>query len=235
MAITYDTSSSGNASPGNATVTISHTITGSNTILIIGVTNQNAGGLSVGTYNGTSFLSNVLATITSGGVPTTLYYIYAAAGTANIVVTRNTTTNYLMVMAASYTGVNQSMVWSGGGATDATNTGSGTASTFTGTVTSIADNSWAILTCEFDNASLSAGTGSTLRQSQIPGYVAWGIFDTNGAKTPAGSISMGINGASGGYRYAIATISPAVSSTTQIKSRNGILIANVKSADGVTN
>lgn len=209
MAIAFDTSSSGNAAPASATVTISHTITGSNTILIIGITNQNAGGLSVGTYGGVSFLSNVLATVTSGGVPTTLYYIYAAAGTANIVVTRNTTTNYLMVMAASYAGVNQSMVWSGGSATDATSTGSGTALTFTGTLTSITDDSWAILTCEFDNASLSAGAGSTLRQSQVPGYVAWGIFDTNAAKTPAGAINMVINGASGGYRYAMATISPA--------------------------
>lgn len=236
MAINYDNSTTSRVAGGSATVTLSHTITGSNTVLFVGIENQNNGGFSTLTYGGVSFAGNLLAngsnSATSNGY---LYYIYAAAGTANIVVTRNTTTAGLYVFGASYTGVNQSMSWTGGSPTDATTSGNGSgASSFTGTLTTLSDNSWTILVCEGDNAALSAGTGSTVRKNQQPGYVAWGLADSNGVKTPAGSTSMTMNfGGGSGYNYAMASFSPAVASTSQIKSADGVLIASIKSINGV--
>lgn len=214
MAIAYDTSTSGNVSPANATVTLAHTITGSDTVLFIAINNQNTGGYSTLTYGGVSFASNLISTLVSTGSVTSLYYIYAGAGTANIVCTRSATTGYMMVLASSYTGVNQAMSWSGGGATDAISSGNGVGASFTGSATSIADNSWAILACEFDNAGLVAGAGSVLRKHELPGYKAWGILDTNGATTPPGVINMSVSGTSGNYRYIMATISPTGSSTS---------------------
>lgn len=212
MAIAYDNSTSGYVAPGSSTVTISHTITGSDTILFTGIHNQNASGFSTLTYNGVSFSSNLLKNRLTT-VEIALYYIYASAGTANLVVTRAATGGYMMVMGASYSGVNQSMTWTGGSPSDATNSGNGSGTSFNATVTSVTDNSWAIAMAEFDNAGISAGAGSTQRKSLIPGYLAWGIYDPNAAKTPAGSISMTINGTSGGYQYCIATFSPAASGT----------------------
>lgn len=212
MAISYDNSTTSRVASGSATVTLSHTISGSNTILFIGIENQNNGGFSTLTYAGNSFAGNLLASAsnsaTSNGY---LYYIYAGAGTANIVVTRNATTAALYVFGASFAGVNQSMSWTGGSPTDATTSGNGSgASSLTGTLTTLTDNSWTILVCEGDNAALSAGSGSTLRQTQQPGYVAWGIADSNAPKTPAGSTSMTMNfGGGSGYNYAMASFSPA--------------------------
>lgn len=211
MAITHNTSTTSKVSAGSATVTLSHTISGSNTILFIGIENQNNGGFTTLTYAGNSFASNLLASrsnsTTSNGY---LYYIYAGAGTANIVVTRSVTTASLYVFGSSYAGVNQSMSWTGGSPTDATTSGNGSgASNFTGTLTTLTDNSWTIMVCEGDNAALSNGAGSTLRQTQQTGYVAWGLADSNGAKTPAGSTSMTMNcGAGSGYNYVMASFSP---------------------------
>lgn len=222
MAISYNTSTTSRVAGGSATVTLSHTITGSNTILFIGIENQNNGGFSTLTYAGVSFASNLLVSAsnssTSNGY---LYYIYAGAQTANIVVTRNTTTASMYVFGASYAGVNQSMSWTGGSPTDATTSGNGTGSPLTGTLTTLTDNSWTILVCEMDNAGLVAGTGSTQRQTQQPGYVAWGLFDSNAAKTPAGSTSMSTSGG-GGYNYVMASFSPAVTPTSSIKSWSGV-------------
>lgn len=66
------------------------------------------------------------------------------------------------------------------------NNASGT--TITQTVTTIADNSWLACCTLADGGGLAASTGSTTRGSIL--NTAFGVFDSNGAKSPAGSYSM---------------------------------------------
>lgn len=65
------------------------------------------------------------------------------------------------------------------------NNASGT--TITQTVTTVADNAWLTCCTLADAGGLAASTGSTQRANQ---FGAFGIFDSNGAKSPAGSYSM---------------------------------------------
>lgn len=58
----------------------------------------------------------------------------------------------------------------------------------TQTVTTVADNVWLLCCTLADGGGLAASTGSTTRGSIL--NTAFGVFDSNGAKSPAGSYSM---------------------------------------------
>lgn len=66
------------------------------------------------------------------------------------------------------------------------NNASGT--TITQTVTTATDNAWLACCTLADGGGLAASTGSTTRGSIL--NTAFGVFDSNGAKSPAGSYSM---------------------------------------------
>ena len=60
--------------------------------------------------------------------------------------------------------------------------------TITQTVTTVADNVWLLCCTLADAGGLAPSTGSTTRGSIL--NTAFGVFDSNGAKSPAGSYSM---------------------------------------------
>jgi hypothetical protein len=66
------------------------------------------------------------------------------------------------------------------------------ATTVTNSITTIADNCWTVCYGYADNGSVAAGTGLTSRATQSNVFI---IGDSNGPTTPAGSVSMTINGA----------------------------------------
>lgn len=77
----------------------------------------------------------------------------------------------------------------------------------TQTLTTIADNCWAVMMC---HGMYTAGTGTTLR---IAGDNNSNLFDGNGLKTPAGSYSLQTtNGSSTGYGAIMASFKPYVPS-----------------------
>jgi hypothetical protein len=172
------------ASP-NTTNTFSHTVSGSNTILFVACSNENAGAVTGATYNGVS-----MTEIGSGNGTLHLFYlINPTTGANNVTITRSGTANDFHGWAISYTGVKQS------GQPDASTTATAaSAASLTTTLTVVANNSWAILVGRTDNAGMAASTNCILRSSP-DAYNAWALFDTNSAKA-SGSLSMVFNGAS---------------------------------------
>lgn len=139
----------------------------------------------------------------SGGGQPVVWYALAApnAGTKNVIITL-TGTSFIYATAVILTGAKQT------GIPDAQTTNSaGSGTSITTTITTIADKSWGLTVYRNDNdGNSTAGTGS--RQiSAFAGFIQ--IYDSNGAKTPAGSLSMTSNNALGPTSIAQAMISLA--------------------------
>jgi hypothetical protein len=121
-----------------------------------------------------------------------LYYQLNPASGANNVVVSASSSHYLGAGAADYTGIKLSAQ------PDATMTphaGSGPLTTLTSSITTVANNSWAILLengFSGGNAPPTAGTGVT-RRAFDAAFGGWALFDSNGLITPAGSYSMTTN------------------------------------------
>ncbi len=218
MAIAFDATSEGSGT--TSPVTLSHTCTGSNLILMVGIT----------IYDADPGSPDVVTGVTYNGVPMTqigkvahtpdsedyLYYlINPATGANNISVSLSKTVSACVIRGASYTGVKQS------GQPDASNTGGPTATSLTTSVTTIADNCWLVGHCYNDSGgNASAGTGTTSRSSASQVI----FIDSNGAKTPAGSYSLQTTSASGTLVNIIASISPVVTESSVVKPSSNLLL-----------
>ncbi len=155
--IAFDAASSGASGTGTATgQTVSHTVTGTETILFTCVQSGTANTPITATYNSVSMTS--LGAADTGGYHGEAYYLIApTSGTHNVVVTLGTGTNVIAVANASYTGAQQSGVPEAA-ATTSTGGGAGTMSTST---TTVAANAWAIACFGGSaNAAITATTGT---------------------------------------------------------------------------
>ncbi len=209
--IAFDSSSSGSASATN--VTVSHTTTGANRILLVGIWIQDSGTdkISSVTYNGTNL--NQVAKVINGATEST--YLYALTnptlGTHDIIVTK-TGSDLMQVGAVSYTGVDQV------NAINNTNTNSQTnVSGLTTNVSNGVNDSWTVLQTKHGGAA-SAGTGSYLRLDQS-GNGQHSFYDSNGPKS-SGSVSMQttINSGNDNIAHIIVALSPATSKSKARKS-----------------
>ena len=186
MSIAFDAVSS-NLGGSGTNVTVSHTCTGKYLILLAGIQvyyvgNDATSVVSSVTYNGVSM--TLISKTNVGGDNTQASYLYylinPSTGSNTLSVSTSTSVTGLQVQGASYTGVNQS------GQPDSYNTGN-TSSPLTISTTTVANNCWLVGTAASSSgATLNAGTGTTLR-SLAGRQVA---FDSNGAKSPAGSYSL---------------------------------------------
>ena len=178
MAIAFDATTSSGA--GGSSQTWSHTCTGSNLLLVV-QTYSRTGASSVSgiTYNGVA-LAKIDALNSGGVILETWYLIAPATGAHNVVVTWVSTGANNSAMAYSYTGTRQS------GVPDAHGTNTGTTSVSVA-LTTIADNCWIFAGADADVVQ-SGLTNLTLRNSTA-NYSG----DTNGAQTPAGSHTVGMN------------------------------------------
>lgn len=182
MAIARDANSSAAISTTND-LTWSHTCTGANLILFVNVYQNNAEGSNISvTYAGVS-MTSVSNTSSTDGQSTHLFYLLAPTTGANNVIIHCSSGNTPMGgTAASYTGVKQS------GVPDASNTQSVSSTSATATLTTVADNCWAVMGVVAANA-VTASTGSNL---VVKTNNTLAIFDTNGVLTPPGSKSMSV-------------------------------------------
>lgn len=228
MAIAVDAVSSATNISGTSQTT-AHTCTGSDLILFVGAWTRGTN-TPTATYNGVSMtaIGPKVGPTVDGDYATLFYLINPSTGTNNIVVSLSSS-NLIATIGVSYTGAKQS------GQPDASNTyGPTTATTDNVSVTTVADNSWGIMVGRTTGSgSIAAGTGTTLRRNAGAG--TFQMFDSGGAKTPAGTLTLQGTHTSSSSVYSMASFAPAVTSTTHIKSADGILLANIKSADGVTN
>jgi hypothetical protein len=183
-------------SQANATTsnTWSHTTSGTNRLLIVGVQFATGTDISgVPTYNGTSMTLAGSYSL-SGSVfnNTYIYYLIApTTGAHNVVINNTGGANYIYAASASYTGVAQVSPSDLSGAASPT-TGTSLSTSLTTTV----DNDWIIgyFSGGTSGAALSAGSNTTFRTSPTGG--SWNnIGDTNAAQTPAGAHSIAVSAA----------------------------------------
>lgn len=211
MAIALDAvgGSVGTALGGTATATHTHTMGSvSNGIAFVAVYNQNTSGLSSVTFGGNA-MTLIGSKQDSGSNIVYLYVILSPASGSNTVsVTRSATTGAMFVMSTSYSGASQTTT------ADATTSGNATGTSLTGTLTTIADNCWTIMVASAANGSQAAGSGST-RRVDSGGFQ--GLYDSNAAKTPAGSTSMTVTSSNGAYAYFMSSFAPAVAATDTSK------------------
>lgn len=174
------------------------------TLLVVGVGSRPGGDqVTAVTYAGVSM--TLVAKFNSGAASTWLYvYELAnpATGTNDISVTHSSSAD-LRVAAVSYTGADD---------VEASATGTqASATSWTGSVTTVTDNAWVggwVMNDATDNtatapASMRTPTGG---DGNDPGFL-----DSNAAKTPAGSHSIGggiVGGGSANYGWIVFSIKP---------------------------
>lgn len=185
MAIAHDADSN-TGSNGASSLTWSHTCTGSNLCLIVGI---NASDETVTTssvkYNGVSMIFAKRQVNANDGNWAEIWYLANPATGANNVVATFSENMMVMAGAVSLTGVDQT------NPLDATAGASGDSNPVTVNITSVADNAWAVdsvqASAQTDTPVVGAGqTSSWIR----PQSTSHGMGSYEGPKTPAGSITM---------------------------------------------
>lgn len=189
MAIAFDaTATSGPSFTAATSVTWSHTQTGSNLMLhVAGFENSATAHDSGCTYATVPLTKYDTSTVRPDGIMIITGWLLAGGATgANNIVLSFASSQTILGHSASYTGVNQSDT------PDSNNKGTNTGINLTISTTTVADNCWGILSASSDGTAVAAGTNSTQRQTTGSGST--GLFDTNAAQTPAGSVSMQATG-----------------------------------------
>lgn len=205
MAIAYDNATQGSAATATS-ITFAHTCTGANLVLYVGSIGSTTSDLQTGvTYNGVAMTAIDKLQHTGGRWDYSWVLIAPAAGAHNVVVSASGS-DYINASAASYTGARQSSQ-----PPHKTKDSNGSASTLTGTIdTSSApstDNCWVLMFGQREGGAVGVGAGSTLRAGNTPG-----VIDGNGAKTPAGSVSLIVTTDGAGNKsigYQMFSIAPA--------------------------
>lgn len=200
MAIALDvaaTSSTATASP----FTWSHTCTGSNLLLIVGIvvsshtTAQPT--VTAATYNGVSMVkaTNNQRVTAADGLESSVWFLFnPPTGAHTVSVSFSTTGTFPIAggVSVSYTGAQQSNTPDAVGGTTGTATGS---QSFT--VTTVANNAWTFAVgLDMNSASQSITANQTTRgniANMIGGFNLYAMRaeDTNAPKTPAGAQTMG--------------------------------------------
>ncbi len=168
MAIVFDAKSTGGAANGNSSVTFSHTCTGSNLALFVGVTRDQAGTASV-TYNGVAM--TLIYDIEHDVGPSTpkvaLFGLKNPSTGANNVVASFGGTHGGSAISVSFTGVDQTTGWHN------SNTNIGSDVTPTVNVTSASGEM--VVDAGFNNSSGTAATPGA-GQTTINQFAAQGLI-----------------------------------------------------------
>lgn len=201
--IVFDATSTGSVAGGTTSVTVSHTISGSNRVLVVQVWNGNNGGITSATFNGSAM--TLVDSFTDASNDSMYQYdvVAPATGAHNIVITRTTTTGTLVVTAASYNGVAQT------GTIDSFSHNSGSSITsLTCTDTVVGTNTWSVMAAFSNGSNITAGTNSSLIGTAVVGVNAQ--YDSSNVEptVSAGSFGMTVTSVSAVMDCAMLTLSP---------------------------
>jgi hypothetical protein len=206
MALSFDSSAQAQSSSGATSLTYSHTC-GTGAYLTVGVLDVNNAVTGI-TYAGVSmsllktefFFYGVVVGIKTYGL------VSPATGANNVVVTKSVGSGVIDSCSHSVLSASTTQPDATAGNHDP---GPGNVSTLTTTVTTVADNSWTVLYgCNDNGGTLTAGSGATIRSQTGNGF---GVFDSNGAITPAGSTSMTFTGFSAHFVGIVVSVAPYTS------------------------
>lgn len=210
MAIAYDTVTTSSLWSSVTSITFAHTCSGSNRILFVCTANNVGVNVTGVTYNGVA-MTNIGGALSNWAPSKSyLWYLIAPATGSNNVVVSLSASASVIAMAASYTWVKQSWQPDAFSLGWPTTTGS-----YSQSVTTVADNSWAIMCGMWRNGSgLSAGSNTIVRAGIEVLLAGLFLADTNSPKTPAGTDTMNIISASQEFTGIMASFSPFTTSTT---------------------
>lgn len=211
----------GAGSPGGSW---SHTVTGSNTVLVCGIENaSHVDDLGTPTYNGVSM--TFVAKVDSSAKFDYVYYLLnPTTGANNVSVTRTNTTSVMNAVCASYTGVSQV-----GFPDNSTTNSTAAASSLTTSLTSNSANDWFVIFGENNNNTTQASTNVTSRKLT---FQTSGLIGDSNAPEPQANFSQTLNIASGSGSWGEIMLSmapapsvPAAAGTLQIN-KSIMLIVN---------
>jgi len=224
MAIARDANSNGTHT--STSLTVAHTVSGSNRLLLAFVIDQAGDTVTGVTYNSVA-MTQIRKRVRGS---TEYIYVYGLlapdTGTNNIVASRSNDAFDIAIGASSYTGVKQT------GLPDAqTDDYEAGSTTITTPITTVADNCWTFFgVSDGGSSALAAGTGSTV--ITVISTDVGKIFDNqdNGAITPAGSYTMIVSSGSATDKGGIlVSFAPAVAAgPANLKTYNTNVAANIK-------
>lgn len=202
QSIARDANSGGSSSGANST-TVSHTCTGTQLALLVGVNCADGDNVTGVTYGGVAMTQLVKEVQNGGGQEIYIYGILnPKVGANNIVATRSTASGSLSLCGSSYTGVSQFSIPDASGVNNSASTASLTTS-----VTTVASNTWTFLVAGNNaSATINAGTGSNRVTPDTTGLIDG--FDSNGALASPGSHSMTVTQTLRGIWAAMVSLAP---------------------------
>jgi hypothetical protein len=204
MAIAFDAATDGGVVNPGTSLTYAHTCTGSNRILLVFAFGATSGDTITGaTYGGVAMTAVSAAFQLTGDRMVHCWYLVNPASGANNVVVSASGSQVIGSFSMSYTGAKQS------GQPDASNTGENPGQTsFSLSVTTIADNCWTVLLTRTDGTNNTAGANTTERLDSVNGFAG---FDRNADITPPGSSTLATSASNASpYGGWIVSIAPAV-------------------------
>ena len=204
MAIAFDAASNSGFQTTTTPYSWSHTCTGSNRLLTVGIAGWVAGVTVTGiTYNGVA-----LTKIRSDLHSNTLFrsemwaLVNPASGSNTITVTWSGAPNDSLASAISLTGVDQTTP------NDADNGATGGVTTdATATITTVADNAWLVNIVASNTASATWTVGAGQTQVLNTGTTNWAGASYEGPVTPAGATVMNFTVSGGGKNWATSAAS----------------------------
>lgn len=212
-AIAFDSSQTAGMN-GVTSITFSHTITGTDTYLqVCAFTNKTTDQVTGVTYNGAAMTrSTTFRSLTGVGGMSMYRLINPDTGTHNVVVSSSAST-YMRAFSASYTGANQSSQ------PDATGENSGSGTTVTATLTTVASGAW-MTSCAFGSgASFTSFSGTQRQNTGEPGAYQ----DSNGTVSPGPNNQTFTNTSSVNFIWAALSINPTAAASTPPSSQELIL------------
>lgn len=205
MAVAFDAQSSGSVNPAT-TLTVAHTCSGSNRVLLVGLSTNNTTDIVTGvTYAGVA-MTKLRTQVVQGLYYSYLFYLQnPTSGTNNIVATASSS-SLMGAISASFTGAAQ--VSSPDSSASGTTTGAGT--TISATTTVVAADSMLFGHCRASSG-LGADTGTTSNGTLFGGAFISGY---SSSLRSAGSQTLGFTRVSADPAgWLVASIAPATTTT----------------------
>jgi hypothetical protein len=223
MAITFDAASNSRTN-GTTSQSHSHTCTGSDRALVVGVVGAVSDNITAATYNGVAMTLISKSDIGSSRF-CYLYYLGNPASGSNTIQVTASSSSHVEIDAASYRGVSQTSQPEAFQVT----TGSPAATTMNSSVTTVTDNSWVIGIALGMAGTITAGANTVVRTSNLLGA----IIDSAAPVTPAGARTLTHNmPSSNGMGAILLALAPSVGGggpvlTTPVGTSTGTTTATV--------
>lgn len=209
MAIAFGSKTGMTTGSSSTPTSASHTASAGD-ILWYGITIRDTRTITVApSWNGQTMTQSGSSSGTTG-VTNYLYYLnVVTGGTATVSCTQSASDNWA-VATISFTGANTT------GQPDATSVGGpSTATSYSQSVTSIADNCFAVLYGDNNSgASLTGGSNTTIANQPEVAFTGAFLAYSTAAKTPAGTFTLAFTSASGTASCCMASFSPAVTASS---------------------